>query len=309
MDIVALNTGLNSPYQTREQLAPRLYYDDITMNNQLDIVDSYYHREMDAYVPRRKLLDFRSIRTILQNVNSHREYSESSIDQIFGQSFNDVPYKELNTTKHMLFLNQGDRFEATPLPNEAQFSNGYHAGVADFNNDGNEDLFVSQNSFEFPEAVTRLDAGRGLVLLGDGKGGFDPLSGSSSGVKIYSEQRGAASGDFDNDGRTDIAVTQNNSATRLLKNNTEKKGIRIQLVGTNQNTDAIGSGIRLIYPDGSKGPLRIIQSGSGYRSQNSSTQVLGFQEEPKAIEILWFDGTTGQTDYKPGDMEYVISYP
>lgn len=115
----------------------------------------------------------------------------------------------------MLFLNKGDSFEAHPLPLEAQYTAAFHVGVADFDNDGNEDIFLSQNFFAVPEQEPRLDAGRGLILKGDGKGNFIPVSGTESGVKIYGEQRGAAFSDFNMDGKVDMAVSQNGAETKL----------------------------------------------------------------------------------------------
>ena len=64
----------------------------------------------------------------------------------------------------MLFINTPDGFKAYPLPVEAQFTAAFSANVADFNNDGNEDVFLSQNFFDFPSQVSRLNAGKGLLF-------------------------------------------------------------------------------------------------------------------------------------------------
>ena len=82
----------------------------------------------------------------------------------------------------MIFLNRGDHFEAMPLPAEAQLAPASYAGVADFDGDGHEDLFLSQNFFPTSVGTPRYDTGRGLLLLGDGKGGFTPMTGTQSGI-------------------------------------------------------------------------------------------------------------------------------
>ncbi len=93
-------------------------------------------------------------------------------------------------------------------------------------------------------------------------------------------------------------------------NRTDKSGYRIELKGPAQNRNGIGSSIRLVYSDGEKGPVREVQSGSGYWSQNSFTQVLGIQhgKEVRSIEVKWQDGTRQTVTVKEGLKEYQISY-
>ncbi|WP_234571522.1 FG-GAP-like repeat-containing protein [Rhodohalobacter sp. 614A] len=297
-DIVALNIGLNSSYQLRGNRAVRMYYDDFNWDRRLDILETYYSEEENAYVPRRKLHQFESVPTILSNVRSHAQFSEATIEEIFAQSFERVPFKEINTLEHVVFINTGTGFEAKPLPTEAQFSMGFYAGVSDFDNDGHEDLFIGQNFFGFSKNTPRLDAGRGLLLKGDGTGNFMTISGNVSGIKIYGEQRGAALGDFNGDGRTDLAVSQNNGQTKLFENQVNTEGIKVKLTGPQSNLNAVGSSLRLIYQGGKKGPRRFVQAGGGYGSQNSYTQVLGVIEGefPLAVEITWPNGSVERVE-------------
>src|SRR6185503_10778294 len=106
-----------------------------------------------------------------------------------------------STLATTVFLNRKGRLEAIPLPAEAQFAPTFGVCVADFDGDGREDLFLAQNFFAFGVEDSRLDASRGLLLRGDGKGGFVAVPGQTSGIKVDGEQRGAAVADFDRDGR------------------------------------------------------------------------------------------------------------
>ncbi|MEX0771299.1 MAG: FG-GAP-like repeat-containing protein [Balneolaceae bacterium] len=309
-DIVAANIGLNSPYQLHDGEPIRIYFDDLNWDGRLNIVEAYYDEEVGDYVPRRKLHDFESVRTILRNVRTHTEFARSSLDQIFDRDFEDVPYKEINTLEHMIFMNTGEGFEARPLPADAQFSAGFHAGVADVENNGTEDLFLSQNYFSFPRHIPRLDAGRGLLLKGNGEGSFTAADAVESGIRIHGEQRGAAFGDMNADGRADLVVSQNSGRTKLFLNQTESAGIRIRLEGPSGNRDAIGSSIRGVFEDGTKGPRREIQAGGGYWSQSSKIQVLGGDKPLSAIEVKWFDGrseTVAISDPSVGELliEYI----
>ncbi|HKJ32013.1 MAG TPA: CRTAC1 family protein, partial [Balneolales bacterium] len=116
--------------------------------------------------------------------------------------------------------------------------------------------------------------------------------------------------DFNGDGKIDLAVSQNGGATKLYVNQTSKAGFRIHLIGSPSNRNAIGSSIRLIYQNGTKGPKREIQAGSGYWSQNNSTQVLGYANSLKPIAILveWFNGKKERVRLKPNKRRYVIHW-
>src|SRR6185503_16194218 len=120
-----------------------------------------------------------------------------------------------------IFLNRGSHFEARLLPIEAQFAPVFGIAVADFDNDGNEDLLLGQNLFETRWETGRLDSGRPLLLQGDGHGGFRALSPLESGLAAEGQQRAVALADFNNDRRMDVAISQNNSETKLFENRNE----------------------------------------------------------------------------------------
>ncbi|GAA5520699.1 CRTAC1 family protein [Aliifodinibius salicampi] len=307
-DFIATNIGQNSAYQLKDSNPLKLFYEDFNNNGKLNIVDAYYEETLGGYVPRRKLYELNSIPSVLQYVNSHEEYAQSSVDQIFGKNFDIVSSKEISTIKHMLFINSENGFEAHPLPVEAQLSAAFHPAIADFDNDGNEDVFLSQNLFTFPGTIPRIDAGRGLLLKGDGTGNLKPVPGQVSGIKAYEDQRGAAVGDFNMDGKIDLVVGQNEDKTKLYQNNQSKSGLRVKLVGPPENTSAVGSKVRVIYSDNTKGPLRELQAGSGYWSQSSYTQVLGYAKDVKELEIQWYDGRSSTVEVNPDKREQTITY-
>ena len=306
-DIVATNWGQNSSYRLVPGHPLRMYYTHA--NGKMAIITANYDMSMKAYVPIRELYTYGSVPIMLHRLKSFRQYSKSTLKQIIGSALSIIPYKEINTLQNMVFIsNGGKHFAAHPLPVQAQLAPAFYAGVADYNNDGNEDIFLSQNFFDLPAGQARLDAGRGLWFKGNGKGQFKAVPGQASGIKIYGEQRGAALGDFNNDGRVDLAVSQNGGQTKLFENQTPKEGLLIRLVGPGGNLDAIGSGIRIVYKGGSKGPFREIQAGSGYWSQNSAIQVMGTAGNVKSIDIRWPDGSRQTVPAKPGQMDYVITY-
>ena len=188
-----------------------------------------------------------------------------------------------------VFLNRGDHFESRVLPMEAQLAPAFAVCVGDFDGDGKEDVFLSQNFFSVEPDTSRYDAGRGLWLKGDGEGHFRAVPGQESGVKVYGEQRGAALCDYDGDGRVDLAVTQNNAETKLFHNVGGKPGLRVRLKGPDRNPSGVGAVLRLKYRE-RFGPAREIHAGSGYWSQDGAVSVLGKAEEPAQLWVRWPGG-------------------
>jgi hypothetical protein len=227
---------------------------------------------------------------------------------VMGPHRNDAQRADVVTLDHMVFLNRGDHFEAHPLPVEAQFAPAFGVNIGDFDGDGNEDVFLAQNFSATPVGLPSYNAGRGLLLRGDGKGGLTALRGQDTGLLIYGDQRGSAVADFDHDGRLDLVVTQNGGATVLLHNRGAKPGLRVRLIGLPGNPDAVGAQMRVVY-DGGYGPVQEIQAGSGYWSQNGAAQVFGLAAEPKAAWVRWPGGTEARVPVPRGARELSLRFP
>jgi hypothetical protein len=307
MDIVASNWGRNTRYQQHRTRPLRLYYGDLDGNGSLDLVEAYFDTAMGKIVPEQPLdVMSRGLPSLRERVKTHKAYAEASVEELFGDQLKQARMLEANWLETTLFLNRGDRFDPKPLPREAQFAPAFGVSVADFDGDGNEDVFLAQNFFATAHDTSRYDAGRGLWLRGDGAGNFTPVSGQESGVKVYGEQRGCALADYDHDGRVDLVVTQNGTATKLYRNVRAKAGCRARLKGTEANPSGIGAAIRLFFGE-KAGPVRELHAGSGYWSQDSAVQVMGAPETPTRIWVRWPGGKTLAKDLPPGTREIEVS--
>ena len=174
---------------------------------------------------------------------TYRAYADASVDGILGNP--NVPFLEANWLESTVFLNRGSNFQVRLMPPEAQFAPAFAVIVTDYDGDGFEDVFLSQNFFDVEPETSRYDAGRGLWLKGDGHGGLSPVPGQTSGILVYGEQRGAAVADFDGDGRVDLVVSQNGAETRLFRNKGAKPGLRVRLKGPPGNPCGIGAQMRV----------------------------------------------------------------
>ncbi len=217
-------------------------------------------------------------------------YSEAGIGQVLEMLPATAYLTEARTLASMVFINKGGRFEARELPREAQLAPVFGICVADFDGDGCEDAFLSQNFFALPWEQPRLDAGRSLLLRGDGRGRFTALSARESGLEVYGEQRGAAVADFDQDGRPDLAVTQNGAETRLYRNQRGEPGVRVRLRGPPGNSSAVGAVVRFRVAE-AWGSAREVHAGSGYWSQDSAILVFSAGAATEA-RVHWPGGRT-----------------
>jgi enediyne biosynthesis protein E4 len=293
LSIVASNWGLNSAYRTSRAYPRKLYYGDLDGNGTLDLIDARFDPEMGKEVPERTFNIILNAMPYLQDrVPSYEAYANMSVREVYGDSLARTGVLQANTFQTMVFSFHNGKYEGKPLPPEAQLSPAFGVCVGDMDGDGFEDLFLSQNFFALAPTEARCDAGRGLWLRGNGHGGFSPVPGQESGVEVYGEQRGCALSDYDGDGRVDLAVSQNGNALRLFHNIGAKPGLRVRVQGPPANPTGIGALLRL-EADGVKGAVREVQAGSGYWSQNSSTQVMALPEG-RTPTTLWVQRPGGQ---------------
>ena len=99
----------------------------------------------------------------------------------------------------------------------AQYAPVYGIVASDFNRDGNIDLLLNGNEFSMSPTLGRNDALNGLVLQGDGKGHFLPLSIMQSGIFISGN--GKAAVQLTINGQLAVAVSQNRGKVKVFKSN------------------------------------------------------------------------------------------
>ncbi|MBE7499093.1 MAG: VCBS repeat-containing protein [Verrucomicrobiales bacterium] len=306
LDLVVGNWGLNSPYRTAADHPLRLYYGDFRERGTLDLLEAEWDPARATDTPRHRL-DYvaTGLPWLRAQFPSLTAFSQTTIAELLGDDLPRAAVADARMLASGVFFNRGDRFGFVPFPDEAQWAPGFSVQVADFDGDGAEDVFLSQNFFALPWEMHRLDAGRGLWLRGDGRGGLTAVPGQESGVRVYGEQRGAALADFDADGRVDLVVSQNGNATRLYRNAQAKPGLRVRLEGSPGNPTAAGAVLRWQKGERS-GPAREIQAGSGYWSQNGAVQVLARTGVGMRLRVRWPGGRVTETDVPEDAREVVL---
>ncbi len=132
------------------------------------------------------------------------------------------------------------------------------------------------------------------------------MSGPESGVVIYGEQRGVAAGDFNEDGRIDLAVAQNGAATRLLQNATGRAGLRLRIQGPVGNPEGIGVIVRLKALQRGEQACEV-RAGSGYWSQDSPVVTVPTNQLGRSVSLSWPGGKTVQANLPAAGLEFLVN--
>ncbi len=195
---------------------------------------------------------------------------------------------------------------------------GWGCGFFDMDNDGWPDILIC-NGHVYPEVEQlKTEAGyaqRKLVYQNLRNGHFADVSFQvGPGISDPSASRGAAFGDFDNDGDIDVVINCVNDYPQLLRcdSKLDHNWIKIRTIGTKSNRSGIGARITCVthLPGETKPHSQIdeVRSGGGYFSQNDLRVHfgLGKAEKVDTIEIRWPSGQMDTLkDVKVNQLVYV----
>ncbi|MCW5982074.1 MAG: CRTAC1 family protein [Bryobacteraceae bacterium] len=220
------------------------------------------------------------------------DYDNDGHIDIFRANFSDE--------RQTLYRNRGegefdDATVAAGLSHNMSYV-GWGCGFADFDNDGWEDLLLV-NGHVFPE-IDSLNIHiryqqRAIFYHNGGNGKLEDIS-ESAGPAILEKHaaRGAAFGDYDNDGVLEALVNNQNETPSLFKLARKPPGnwLLLKLEGVKANRSAIGAIVRLT--GGGLTQTRVVRSGGSYLSQSDLRLHFGLGAADRAdrIEIVWPGG-------------------
>lgn len=304
LDLAAGNWGRNTEYELGSPGPWRLWYGDANADGILEVIESWWQGDQWLPVRNRNWLA-RGLADLPQRYPTHEAYGRAPVAALLAGRPETWRFVEAAQFESGVFLNRGTNFGFVPFPRDAQLTPVFGLSPGDFDGDGIEDLFLAQNFFGSASDLTREDSGRGWWLRGRGDGTFRA---AETGIRVHGEQRAAALADFNHDSRVDVAVTQNDGPTRLYVNQQARPGLRVVLTGPATNPDAIGAQLRIQYAAGHAGPVRAVQAGSGYWSQDAATQVLALGERPTALRVRWPGGREETVPLVAGQPELRVRF-
>ncbi len=188
IDLIMGNQGSNVPYKASSEHPMKMWINDYDNNGTLEQIVTQNYNGKDYPLHQKKELTAQ-ISSLKKQSLKASEYARKAVDELFPESvFKNTIVKKANTMESVIAINEGGgRFTIQKLPARVQLSCVCGISCADVNQDGNLDLIMGGNNFEFKPQFSRLDASYGNVLLGDGKLNFVWQNYDNSGFFIRDE--------------------------------------------------------------------------------------------------------------------------
>ena len=316
IDFVVTNNGLNTKYHASAERPVRLYYGDYHGDGKKRLVEAEYEDGV-LYPVRGKNCSTRAMPQLGDKFHTYREFALASLPDIYSEKRLQSAQQFAATTLQcgVLHNNGSGEFRFTALPDLAQISPGFGVAVTDADADGNADIYLVQNFFG-PQAETgRFDSGLGVLLRGDGKGGFAAMWPAASGLAVAGDATALTVTDLNDDDWPDFVVAQNSGKTKAFLNRgrtvSSHRMLKLRLVGKGGNPSGVGAMVRVTLKSGVVRSAEIY-AGGGYLSQSAPTLYfgLGTSEVVSKIEVRWPSGTATSTRSGPIDHgEVVITQP
>ncbi|MDC7994255.1 CRTAC1 family protein [Altibacter sp. HG106] len=219
VDFIFGNQGENIHYTPSETSLIKLWINDFDNNGTIEQIMTQQIDGRDMPIHQKKEIVSQLVKLKKQNLKAS-EYAKKSIQELFPEeTLARATVREVATSSSVIAINNGDgTFGTKPLPARAQLSCVCGIACTDVNNDGNLDIVLGGNDYEFKPQYSRLDANYGSVLLNDGNMNFSWEDYNSSGFFVREEVKHIATFK-DRDGVEFFYVAINNQKPKVFATN------------------------------------------------------------------------------------------
>ncbi len=209
IDYVAGNIGLNTRIKASDKEPVCVYAKDYDHDGLIDPLLCYFNAGTEYTVhPRGTLID--QMIGMRRRFQTYAAYGNTPFsDMLTADDKAETLILKSNQFASCYFENKGNgTFNLTLLPVEAQVTPIFGMVVRDVNQDGNLDILAVGNDYSTEVLSGRYDAGIGLVLLGNGKGQFQPAKPSQTGFLVKGDAKSLVEISLKN-GTTLLLASQN----------------------------------------------------------------------------------------------------
>lgn len=188
-DFIVGNLGLNTQLKSNSSEPLELYYKDFDKNGSIDpILTCYIQGKPYPFPSRDELLD--QMYSMRSKFTNYASYAKASLHNIFSKAdLKDAGVLRATNLESIYLENRNGKLIPHKLPTEAQFSPIYAIAVVDYDRDGNLDFVVGGNQSSIRIRLGVIDANFGQLFKGDGKGNFQYVNQSTSGLRLTGDVR------------------------------------------------------------------------------------------------------------------------
>jgi hypothetical protein len=291
MDYIVGNLGKNSFFQASETHPVKVLAKDFDNNGSFDVVISAFLpvSESDTTLkefPVESRDDIlRQLPQLRKKYPDYKSFATASMDSIFPKPERAGALElSANYFSSALIKNEGkSRFTVIPLHFQAQISALNGMLVNDFDGDGDPDVLINGNDYGTEPILGRYDALNGLLLKGDGKCNFTPLSIVESGLFIPGNGKALVQLKG-RQGAVLVAASQNKGPLKIFKLNKNEKILSLQ---------PLDESVMIYYKDGKK-QKREIGYGASFLSQSS--RFITLTNNVRSVEITDNKGNKRKVD-------------
>jgi hypothetical protein len=232
-DYIVGNVGLNTFYKGTDKYPVYITAKDFDNRGTFDAFPSLFLKDQDGELkefPANTRDDIiKQMISMRKKFQNYKSYAVATMDSVITPEMRKGAIRlKANMMQSCYIKNMGNgKFTMAPLPLEAQISQLDGMVVDDFDGDGNLDVAISGNDYGTEVGTGRYDAFNGLLLKGDGKGNFKPLTLQQSGLyipgdgKALVKLRGAKGGYL-------LAASQNMDVMKIFELKRSVKTIKLQ---------------------------------------------------------------------------------
>ena len=189
-DFVIGNLGLNSSFKATPEEPLSITYGDFFSRGVINPILCYYNGGKNyPWYSKDEIAD--QIPSIQKKFQKYKDYAQAGITDLFTEEqLKNASTVEVKMLESIYLQNNGNnKFSISSLPNFAQMSALNGMVSADMDADGNKDIILSGNFYPLRVQVGPLDASVGMVLKGDGKGGFSAQPYQQTGLFVDGDVR------------------------------------------------------------------------------------------------------------------------
>jgi len=193
LDIIAGNVGLNTKYHATAAEPTVLFAGDFDGNGKSQLIEAQYQDGKLFPARGRSKLAY-SFPWLPKKYATYQLYAQATVEDVFGADHL-AKVRKLAATElasGVFYQQANGTFKFSPLPRMAQLAPINAIVARDLDGDGKLDLYCVGNSFGPEPSTGRFDGSLGVLLKGNGKGGFTPILPAKSGLSVTGEARAAA---------------------------------------------------------------------------------------------------------------------